>query len=149
MPAGALVAGTAQVTVNGNDLGQFHVVKCSPAGNFLTISTGNDEQGSTAIVSNADGLTAKSVAIRDLGGFTGSFNQGLGGNATVSLDGATYTITGALTASTPTNPASDPPAPSPSRRLADADCTGLRHDPGKDIFAIRRPGGLSRHILLG
>ena len=39
-------------------------------------------------------LIAKSVSIRDLGGFTGSFNEGLGGNATVSLDGATYTITG-------------------------------------------------------
>ena len=94
LPAGALVAGTAQVTVNGNDLGQFHAVQCSPAGNFLTISTGNDQQGSTAVVSNADGLTAVSVAIRDLSGFTGSFNQGLGGNATVSLDGSTYTITG-------------------------------------------------------
>ena len=94
LPPGALVAGTAQVTVNGNDLGQFHAVQCSPAGDLLTISTGNDQQGSTAIVSNADGLTAKSVAIRDLGGFTGSFNEGLGGNATVSLDGATYTITG-------------------------------------------------------
>ena len=46
------------------------------------------------MVSSADGLIAKSVAIRDLGGFTGSFNEGLGGNATVSLDGATYTITG-------------------------------------------------------
>ena len=33
------MAGTAQVTVNGNDLGQFQVVKCSPAGDLLTIST--------------------------------------------------------------------------------------------------------------
>ena len=34
LPAGALVAGTAQVTVNGNDLGQFHAVQCSPAGDL-------------------------------------------------------------------------------------------------------------------
>jgi ipoprotein LpqH len=94
LPPGALVAGTAQVTVNGNDLGKFHAVQCSPAGPFLTISTGNDQQGTAALVSSTDGLTAKWVKIRDLGGFTGSFNEGLGGNATVSLDGATYTITG-------------------------------------------------------
>ncbi len=88
------MAGTAQVTVNGNDLGQFHTVQCSPAGDVLTISTGNDQPGTTAVVSSADGLTAKSVAISDLGGFTGSFNEGLAGDATVSLNGATYTITG-------------------------------------------------------
>ena len=94
LPAGALVAGTAHITVNGNDLGEFQSVQCTPAGDFLTISTGNDEQGSTALVSNADGLVAKSVAIRDLGGFTGSFNEGLGGKAEVSLKGSTYTIRG-------------------------------------------------------
>lgn len=93
-PEGALVAGTAQITVNDDDLGEFHAVKCTPAGQYLTISTGNDQQGSTVVVSNADGLVAKSVTIRDLGNFTGSFNEGLGGKAEVSLDGATYTITG-------------------------------------------------------
>lgn len=93
-PEGSLVAGTAQITVNDDDLGEFHAVKCTPAGQYLTISTGNDQQGSTVVVSNADGLVAKSVTIRDLGNFTGSFNEGLGGKAEVSLDGATYTITG-------------------------------------------------------
>jgi hypothetical protein len=94
LPKGALVPGTAQITVNDNDLGQFQAVRCSPAGHLLTISTGNQGQGSTTVLSNADGLTAKSVTIRDLGGFTGSFNEGLGGSAEVSLDGGTYTVTG-------------------------------------------------------
>lgn len=95
-PSGGMVPGTAQVTVNDTDLGVFHAVQCTPAGSLLTISTGNDEQGSTAVVSNANagGLTAKSVTIRDLAGFTGSFNEGLGGRAEVSLQGTTYTITG-------------------------------------------------------
>ncbi len=93
-PAGSLAAGTAQITVNDDDLGEFHTVKCTPAGSYLTISTGNDQQGSTVVVSNADGLVAKSVTIRDLGNFTGSFNEGLGRKAEVSLDGATYTVTG-------------------------------------------------------
>lgn len=86
--------GTAHITVNGNDLGDFHAVQCTPASDYLTITTGNDQQGSTVVMSKADGLVAESVAIRDLGGFTGSFNQGLGGNAEVSLDGITYTISG-------------------------------------------------------
>ena len=103
-PEGSLVAGTAQITVNDDDLGgsavsgesrvEFRAVKCTPAGEYLTISTGTDQQGSTVVVSNADGLVAKSVTIHDLGNFTGSFNEGLGGKAEVSLNGATYTISG-------------------------------------------------------
>jgi len=89
-----LTAGTANITVNNDDLGEFHAVQCTSAGPYLTISTGNDQQGSTVVVSNADGLVAKSVSIRNLGNFTGSFNEDLGGKAAVSLDGATYTITG-------------------------------------------------------
>jgi hypothetical protein len=89
-----LAAGTAHITVNGNDLGEFHAVHCTSAGDLLTIVTGNDQSGATAIVSNADGLIARTVAINDLGGFTGSFNENLGGDATVTLSGATYSITG-------------------------------------------------------
>ncbi len=93
-PAGSLTAGTARITVNDDDLGEFHAVQCTAAGPYLTISTGNDQQGSTVVVSNTDGLVAKSVSIRDLGNFTGSFNEGLGGKADVTLDGSTYTVTG-------------------------------------------------------
>lgn len=96
LPPGALGAGTAHITVNGNDLGEFHSVTCTPAGNLVTISTGNSEQGSTVVVSKAEGLSAKSVAIHDLGGFTGSYNENLSGDAKVSLDGATYTVTGTV-----------------------------------------------------
>lgn len=93
-PSGALTAGTAEITVNDNDLGQFHAVQCTQAGDLTKITTGNDESGSTAVVSNADELTAKSVVIHDLGGFTGSFWEGLEGNAEVTLTGNTYSITG-------------------------------------------------------
>ena len=52
-PAGSLTAGTARITVNDDDLGEFHAVQCTPAGAYLTISTGNDQQGSTVVaVSN-------------------------------------------------------------------------------------------------
>jgi hypothetical protein len=94
-PPGALVAGTAQVTVNGQDAGTTEAVQCNATGSLTTITTGDQTSGVTAMVSNAFGLTAESVGIRDLGGFTGSYNAGLGDKAKVTMTGRTYDIAGA------------------------------------------------------
>ena len=91
---GTLVAGTAHVTVNGQDAGTTEAVQCSATGTLTTIATGDQASGVTTMVSNRDGLTAESVAIRNLGGFTGSYNAGLGGSAKVTMTGRTYDITG-------------------------------------------------------
>jgi ipoprotein LpqH len=91
---GTLVVGTAQVSVNDADAGTTHAVQCSAAGPLTTITTGDDQSGVTALVSNEDGLTAESVSIRNVGGFTGSYNAGLGGEANVTMTGRTYAITG-------------------------------------------------------
>jgi lipoprotein LpqH len=93
-PPGALAAGTAQVTVNGQDTGTTEAVQCSSTGSLTTITTGDQASGVTAMVSNQDQLAAESVAINNLGGFTGSYNAGLGGTAKVSMTGRTYDITG-------------------------------------------------------
>jgi lipoprotein LpqH len=94
-PPGSLVAGTAEATVNGQDAGATDTVQCTTIGPLTIISTGDDASGVTALVSNRDQLTAESVAIRDLGGFTGSYNAGLGDNtANVGMTGRTYDITG-------------------------------------------------------
>ena len=91
---GTLVAGTAQVTVNGQDTGTTEQVQCMPAGTLTTIETGNNVSGVTAMVSNKDELIAESVSINNVGGFTGSYNAGLGGTAKVTMTGRTYDITG-------------------------------------------------------
>jgi ipoprotein LpqH len=91
---GTLPAGTANITVNGNDLGQFESVQCVPAGYLTTITTGDETAGTTAVVAGGDELSAQLVSINNLGGFTGSFNQNLGGEAKVTMTGPTYTITG-------------------------------------------------------
>lgn len=91
---GTLVAGTAQVTVNRIDTGTTEVVQCVPAESMMTITTGNDASGVTAILSSRDELLAESVSINNLGGFTGSYNAGLGGSAKVTMTGRTYDITG-------------------------------------------------------
>ena len=93
-PPGQLVAGTAQLTVNGQDLGSTESVRCTPAGPLMTIETGDDTSGASALVSAAEGLSVRQVGINDLGGFTGSYNAGLGGEASVSMTGRTYEITG-------------------------------------------------------
>lgn len=97
-PPGALSPGTAQVTIDGRDAGTTHAVRCSPAGFLTTISTGDDTSGISATVSNEDELSAESVSFRDVGGFTGSYNAGLGEPAaTVTMTGRTYDISGTAT----------------------------------------------------
>ena len=91
---GTLVAGTAQVAVNGHDAGTTDAVQCNTTGTLTTITTGDETSGVTAMVSNNDQLIAESVAIRDLGGFTGSYNAGFGDTAKITMIGRTYDITG-------------------------------------------------------
>lgn len=95
---GTLVAGTAQITVNGNDLGLTDTVQCDPAGTLLMMTTRASDDpeapGITAMIASADELVVRQVGIHDLGGFTGSYNEGLGGEATVSMTGRTYDISG-------------------------------------------------------
>ena len=93
-PAGHLGARHRPLIVNDADAGTTDAVQCSVAGPLTTITTGDDKSGVTALVSNADALTAESVTIRNLGGFTGSYNAGLGGQAKVTQTGRTYDITG-------------------------------------------------------
>jgi lipoprotein LpqH len=91
---GTLVAGTAQVSVNGQNMGTTDAVQCSPAGSLTTITTGDQVSGITTLVSNQDQLTTEAVSINNVGGFTGSYNAGLGGTAKVTMIGRTYDISG-------------------------------------------------------
>jgi hypothetical protein len=91
---GMLVAGTAQVTVNGQNIGTTEAVDCTPAGSLTTITTGDQTSGVTTLISNKDALTTEAVSINNVGGFTGSYNRGLGGEAKVTMTGRTYDITG-------------------------------------------------------
>ncbi len=87
-------AGTAQLMIDGHDTGNTHAVSCLPLGWLTILTIGSDTSGVTAYVSNEHSLVAKSVSIHDLGGFTGSYQQGLGGNSAVRMTGRTYDITG-------------------------------------------------------
>jgi lipoprotein LpqH len=91
---GTLVAGTAQMTVNGQNIGTTQAVQCTAAGSLTTITTGDQTSGITTLVSNKDELTAEAVSINNVGGFTGSYNAGLGGTAKVTMTDRTYDISG-------------------------------------------------------
>ena len=91
---GTLPVGTAEFTVNDADAGTSNLVSCGTQGALTTIDTGDDQSGVTALVSTADGPTAETVTIRNVGGFTGSYNAELGGDAEVTVTGRTYVIRG-------------------------------------------------------
>jgi uncharacterized Zn-binding protein involved in type VI secretion len=94
--SGTIPAGTAEVTVNGQKLATSESVDCTFIQSMTTIRTGDNAAGATIVVDNAGKLDAKSVDIRNLGGFTGAYWQSLGDDATVSVLGRTFTIAGTV-----------------------------------------------------
>ncbi|MGO9100174.1 MAG: lipoprotein LpqH [Mycobacterium sp.] len=91
---GASPPGTAQTTINDANTATTYAVRCTPAETLTTINTGDSAAGVTVMVDNEGNLDVRSVSIRNLGGFTGSYWEALQGNAEVSMIGKTYTITG-------------------------------------------------------
>jgi lipoprotein LpqH len=88
------LAGTASVTVNGHDE-KFQIVKCTQVQWYRTIDIGGDISGAKVVVDErGQPIKAESVQIRNAGGFTGMYSQGDGGDASLSLSGDRFTITG-------------------------------------------------------
>ena len=94
-PPGVLPPGTAVLTVDGKDVGTTYTVSCQVIDWMTRIHTSLDASGVSAMVSNANHLKAEFVRFQDLAGFTGSYERELQGEATVTMTGPTYHITGA------------------------------------------------------
>ena len=92
---GVLPPGTAAFTVDGKDVGTTYSVRCESIEWMTRIHTALDTSGVTAMLSNANHLKAEFVRFQDLAGFTGSYERELQGEATVTMTGPTYHITGA------------------------------------------------------
>lgn len=95
----------ASVTINGNTVASKQSVTCSQQANnlpgqkpqwFWTIAIGDrDVSGVRAMLNgSSEKLTAESVHILNLGGFTGTYSEGDGGEANASFGSETFTITG-------------------------------------------------------
>jgi hypothetical protein len=92
---GVLPPGTAALTVDGKDVGTTYSVRCESIDWMTRIHTAIDRSGVTVMLSNANHLKAEFVRFQDLAGFTGSYERELQGEATVTMTGPTYHITGA------------------------------------------------------
>jgi lipoprotein LpqH len=93
-PPGGLPPNTVHVTVNGQDAGTSKHVKCGQTTQLYTIESGDQNAGVTAMLRFGDKVTAQSVEIRNLAGFTGSFWEGTVGKGEASILGSTYKISG-------------------------------------------------------
>ncbi|MCV7056723.1 lipoprotein LpqH [Mycolicibacterium gilvum] len=93
-PEPALGGTTATVSIDGDDTGGEHVVRCHQAGWSWFIETPEEDSGFVAVVSTGETVTAESVNFRGFGGFTGSFWADNIGDAEVTTDGGSFTISG-------------------------------------------------------
>ena|SRR5258707_10169140 len=90
----AQIASTGSVTINGTNV-NTPIIRCSQLEWFRTIEIGGQQSGATAVIDQrAEPITAQSVRIYNLGGFTGMYSQHDGGKADASLNGDTFTIKG-------------------------------------------------------
>jgi hypothetical protein len=106
-PPGALPPTTAQVTVNGQAAGTTHSVHCTQDGWMHTIKTGDEKSGVTVVVDTGDKVSAESVVITNVGGFSGSFFVNHIGKAQASIIGTTFRVNG---------PAEGSPTADPNKR---------------------------------
>jgi lipoprotein LpqH len=93
-PPGTVPRGTATVSIDGRDVGTYRDVSCETIGTVTTVTTGDAQTGSTAVISTDPSLLLQSASIRNLGGFTGSYGDGLGDPAHVTVADRTYQIAG-------------------------------------------------------
>jgi ipoprotein LpqH len=94
IPAEQLPPGTAHLRVNGQDVAVQHHIRCHSEQFYTTVEVGDDSAGLAAVVRNASAPAVESVQIRNVAGFTGSFWTGLGGEATVTINGPVLTVRG-------------------------------------------------------
>ncbi|WIM86493.1 lipoprotein LpqH [Candidatus Mycobacterium wuenschmannii] len=94
-PRGVLPPGTAVLSIDGKDLGTSYAVRCQRIDWMTRIHTDLHSSKVHAMLSTADKLKAEFVRFDAVDGFTGSYEHALQGEASVTMTGPTYHITGA------------------------------------------------------
>jgi hypothetical protein len=93
--SGALPPGTAKLTVDGKQVGTTYSVRCQSIDWMTRIHVDLPDAGVSAMLSNAGTLTTEFVRLHHVDGFTGSYERARQGEASVTMTGSTYQITGA------------------------------------------------------
>lgn len=82
------------MTVDGKDR-TLHIVKCGQLQWTRTIDIGGNFAGAKVVIDeDVQPATVESVRIQNLGGFSGMYSRGDGGNADMSVTGDKFTISG-------------------------------------------------------
>ena len=92
--SGALPPGTAKLTVDGKQIGTTYSVGCQSIDWMTRIQVDLHDAGVSAMLSSADKLTSEFVRLHDVDGFSGSYERARQGEASVTMTGPTYQITG-------------------------------------------------------
>jgi Mycobacterium 19 kDa lipoprotein antigen len=93
-PSAAQIASTGSVNINGNDV-KTPIIRCYQQDWFRTIELGDSVSGATIVLDGrTESLTAESVRIQNLGGFTGMYSRHDDAKADTILNGGAYTVKG-------------------------------------------------------
>ena len=88
------ISSTATVRINGSEI-RPQLVRCVQVEWYRTIDIGNGDSGATVVIDlRAEPISAQSVRIRNLGGFTGMYSEGDGGEANAGFSGNKFTVSG-------------------------------------------------------
>ncbi|KUI36910.1 hypothetical protein AU195_16730 [Mycobacterium sp. IS-1496] len=90
----ALGTHTAQILINGVDIGERPRISCEQVQWVWYVQTLRDAPGFSAQVRTGDTVEPRAVRIDDLGGFTGSYWDGTVGAAAASIVEGTLMLTG-------------------------------------------------------
>ena len=92
---GSLPPNTARLVIDGHDMGTTRDVVCTQTGWAWTVKVGDSDSGATAVFeTGANPLTARSVRLRNIDGFSGAYWDGNHGEAEASMNDGAWTITG-------------------------------------------------------
>ena len=98
------ISSSASVTINGHER-TFHIVKCGQREWTRMIDIGSNFSGAEVIVDEgAQPAATQSVRIRNVGGFSGMYSRGAGGNADMSMTGDKFTLSGSANGYRSDNP---------------------------------------------
>ncbi|HXS87007.1 MAG TPA: lipoprotein LpqH [Mycobacterium sp.] len=92
--SGALPPGTAKLVADGKQIGTTYSVGCQSIDWMTRIQVDLHDAGVSAMLSSADKLTSEFVRLHDVDGFSGSYERARQGEASVTMTGPTYQITG-------------------------------------------------------
>ena len=104
-------ANAAKVIIDGKDQNVQGTTVCTKTPGNVTIAVGGNSTGISVVLTDANPPDVKAVQLGNVNGVTLQYAQGGQGNASVTVDGNTYKITGTASGmdmANPTQPVNKP-----------------------------------------